>query len=99
MRASCPTCCCASCCATGASCACISTSPTGPACWPTSPTRIADAGGNVIEVKHQQLFAAATVQSTELHLMVEVRDRAQGDAIIAALAGAAFTVKMLPPGA
>jgi threonine dehydratase len=55
--------------------------------------RIADAGGNVIEVKHQQLFGAPTVQSTELELMIEVRDSAQGNAIIAALAAAQYVVR------
>lgn len=55
--------------------------------------RIADAGGNVIEVKHQQLFGAPTVQSTELELMVEVRDSAQGNAIIAALVAGNYVVR------
>lgn len=55
--------------------------------------RIADAGGNVIEVKHQQLFGAPTVQSTELELMVEVRDAAQGNAIIAAMEAAQYRVR------
>lgn len=55
--------------------------------------RISDLGGNVIEVKHQQLFGAPTVQSTELHLMVEVRDQAQGDAIIAAMEAADYVVR------
>jgi threonine dehydratase len=55
--------------------------------------RIADAGGNVIEVKHQQLFGAPTVQSTELELMIEVRDAAQGNAIIAALVAADYVVR------
>jgi ACT domain-containing protein len=49
--------------------------------------RIAALGGTVIEVQHQQLFGAPTVQSTELHLMVEVRDGALGEQIIAALEG------------
>ena len=55
--------------------------------------RISDIGGNVIEVKHQQLFGAPTVQSTELHLMIEVRDAAQGDAIIAAMEAADYVVR------
>ncbi|WP_191084240.1 threonine ammonia-lyase [Roseococcus microcysteis] len=55
--------------------------------------RISDVGGNVIEVKHQQLFGAPTVQSTELHLMVEVRDAAQGDAIIAASEAGGYVVR------
>ncbi|WP_291295684.1 threonine ammonia-lyase [Elioraea sp.] len=60
--------------------------------------RIAQAGGNIIEVAHQRLFAAESVKAAELDLVVEARDRAHGQAILAALAGAAFTVKMLPPG-
>lgn len=55
--------------------------------------RISAVGGNVIEVQHQQLFGAPTVQSTELHLMVEVRDAAQGDALIAALEAADYVVR------
>jgi threonine dehydratase len=55
--------------------------------------RISALGGNVIEVQHQQLFGAPTVQSTELHLMVEVRDAAQGQAIIAALQAGGYTVR------
>jgi threonine dehydratase len=55
--------------------------------------RIAALGGNVIEVQHQQLFGAPTVQSTELHLMVEVRDGAQGAAIIAAMRAGGYTVR------
>ncbi|MBY0338578.1 MAG: threonine ammonia-lyase [Acetobacteraceae bacterium] len=55
--------------------------------------RISALGGNVIEVQHQQLFGAPTVQSTELHLMVEVRDAAQGNAIIAALEAGSYVVR------
>ncbi len=55
--------------------------------------RIADAGGNVIEVKHQQLFGAPTVQSTELELMVEVKDAQQGNVIIALLEAAQYVVR------
>jgi threonine dehydratase len=55
--------------------------------------RISTAGGNVIEVQHQQLFGAPTVQSTELHLMVEVRDQVQGAAVIAALEAADYVVR------
>lgn len=60
--------------------------------------RIADAGGNIIEVAHQRLFATHSVKAAELDLVVEARDRAHGEAILAALAGAAFVVKRLPPG-
>jgi len=56
-------------------------------------TRVAAAGGNVIEVTHQRLFAAPSVQSAELGLMVEVRDVAQGAAIVAALEAGRYVVR------
>jgi len=55
--------------------------------------RISAMGGNVIEVQHQQLFGAPTVQSTELYLMVEVRDGPQGNAVIAALVASGYGVR------
>jgi threonine dehydratase len=48
-------------------------------------TKIGARGGNIIEVSHQRLFAAASVQAAELEIMVEARDVAHADAIIAAL--------------
>ena len=60
--------------------------------------RIAEAGGNIIEVAHQRLFAAPSVKAAEVDLVVEARDRAHGEAILAALEGAAFHVKRLPSG-
>ncbi len=56
-------------------------------------TRVAAAGGNVIEVSHQRLFAAPSVQSAELELMIEVRDAAQGAAIVAALEAGDYVVR------
>ena len=56
-------------------------------------TRVAAAGGNVIEVSHQRLFAAPSVQSAELELMIEVRDAAQGNAIVAALEAGQYIVR------
>jgi threonine dehydratase len=55
--------------------------------------RVAAAGGNVIEVSHQRLFAAPSVQSAELELMIEVRDTVQGDAIVAALEAGQYVVR------
>ena len=48
-------------------------------------TRIAARGGNVIEVTHQRLFAAPSVQTAELEVMVEARDPIHADEIAAAL--------------
>ena len=56
-------------------------------------TRVAAAGGNVIEVLHQRLFASPSVQSAELELMVEVRDAPQGEALVAALEAGGYAVR------
>ncbi|MDF3623464.1 threonine ammonia-lyase [Brytella acorum] len=37
-------------------------------------TRIGDLGGNIIEVSHQRMFAAPSVQTAELEIMIEARD-------------------------
>jgi threonine dehydratase len=47
--------------------------------------KIGNIGGNIIEVSHQRLFAASSVQAAELEVMVEARDPAHADAIIEAL--------------
>ncbi len=47
--------------------------------------KIGDIGGNIIEVSHQRLFAASSVQAAELEVMVEARDPAHADAILEAL--------------
>jgi threonine dehydratase len=57
--------------------------------------RIAQAGGNIIDVAHQRLFAAPSVRTAELDLVVEARDAAHGAEILAVLEGAAFRVKRL----
>jgi len=47
---------------------------------------IAEAGGNIVEVQHQRMFGAGSVRSTEVEFLVETRDRAHTDALLAALA-------------
>jgi threonine dehydratase len=47
--------------------------------------RIGGCGGNIIEVSHQRLFAAASVQAAELEVMVEARDKVHADEIVAGL--------------
>ena len=47
--------------------------------------KIGDSGGNIIEVSHQRLFAASSVQAAELEVMVEARDPAHADTILEAL--------------
>ena len=53
--------------------------------------RIGTSGGNIIEVVHQRLFDSPSVQAADLELMVEARDPAHADAIVAALASS-YTV-------
>jgi threonine dehydratase len=47
--------------------------------------KIGGSGGNIIEVSHQRLFAAASVQAAELEVMVEARDPDHASAIVEAL--------------
>jgi threonine dehydratase len=47
--------------------------------------KIGSTGGNIIEVSHQRLFAASSVQAAELEVMVEARDAAHADTILEAL--------------
>ena len=54
--------------------------------------KIGDSGGNIIEVSHQRLFASSSVQAAELEVMVEARDSAHADAVVAALA-ASYVVR------
>jgi threonine dehydratase len=53
---------------------------------------IAEAGGNIVEVQHQRVFGAASVKSPEVEFLVETRDRAHTEALIAALEKAAVKV-------
>jgi threonine dehydratase len=48
-------------------------------------TRIGASGGNIIEVSHQRLFAAPSVQAAELEVMVEARDPTHAVEIMEAL--------------
>ena len=43
------------------------------------------SGGNIIEVVHQRLFDAPSVQAAELELMIEARDPVHAQVIVAAL--------------
>ena len=47
--------------------------------------RIGRAGGNIIEVSHQRLFASPSVQAAQLEVMFEARDAAHGAEIVLAL--------------
>jgi threonine dehydratase len=54
--------------------------------------KIGQTGGNIIEVSHQRLFAASSVQAAELEVMVEARDPAHAAVIVEALEKA-YTVR------
>lgn len=54
--------------------------------------RIGISGGNIIEVIHQRLFDAPSVQAAELELMIEARDPAHADEIASVLE-ASYTVR------
>jgi len=46
---------------------------------------IAEAGGNIVEVQHQRVFGAASVKSPEVEFLIETRDRAHTEAVVALL--------------
>jgi threonine dehydratase len=56
---------------------------------------LGDAGGNIVEVQHQRLFGTASVRTPEVEFLIETRDRAHTDAIIAALAARGVRVTLL----
>ncbi|MEY2460694.1 MAG: threonine dehydratase, partial [Acidimicrobiaceae bacterium] len=43
---------------------------------------VGQAGGNIVEVHHQRLFAAAPIRSTEVELAVETMDREHADTLV-----------------
>lgn len=53
---------------------------------------IADLGANVVEVYHQRVFTDLPAKGTELHVVIETRDRAHLHAVIDGLVGADFLV-------
>ncbi len=53
---------------------------------------IGAAGANVVEVYHQRVFTELPAKGTELHLVIETRDRAHLDAVVAALQAAGYSV-------
>jgi threonine dehydratase len=57
-------------------------------------TRIAESGGNIIEVSHHRLFTAPSVQAADLEVMIEARDPSHAKAIASALE-AHYTVKRI----
>ena len=56
---------------------------------------IGEAGGNIVEVQHQRLFGTTSVRTPEVEFLIEARDRAHTEAIIAALAARGVQVSLL----
>ena len=55
---------------------------------------IGAAGANIIEVYHQRVFTDLPAKGTELHLVIETRDRGHLQAAIAALKAAGYAVSV-----
>jgi threonine dehydratase len=56
--------------------------------------KIGTAGGNIIEVQHQRLFAAPSVQAAHLEVMFEARDAAHGAEIVRSLEKS-YTIRLI----
>jgi threonine dehydratase len=57
---------------------------------------VGEAGGNIVEVHHQRLFASAPIRSTEVELAVETMDRAHADTLVRALEDKGYRVAVVP---
>ncbi len=53
---------------------------------------LADEGANVVEVYHQRVFTELPAKGTELHLVIETRDRAHRTRCVAALEAVGYEV-------
>jgi len=60
-------------------------------------TIIADQGANIVEVVHHRLGSSPSVNVVDLDLTLEVRDRAHGEALLAALGAAGFRAEVVQP--
>jgi threonine dehydratase len=54
---------------------------------------LAEAGANIIEVSHQRTFSALPAKATLLELVIETRDRAHLDDVMARLEAAGLTAR------
>jgi threonine dehydratase len=57
---------------------------------------VGEAGGNIVEVVHQRLFADIPIRSAEVELAVETLDREHGDRLVAELRAAGYRVGVVP---
>ena len=56
-------------------------------------TLLGDAGANIIEVSHQRTFSALPAKATLLEMVIETRDHAHLDDVMAKLAAAGFVAR------
>ncbi len=56
---------------------------------------VAEAGANLLDVQHQREFAAVPIREAEVELVIECQDAAHRDAVIDALVGAGYRVRLL----
>jgi threonine dehydratase len=59
-------------------------------------TVVGEAGGNIVEVLHQRLFADVPIRSTEVELAVETLDRAHASRVVERLRAAGYRVNVVP---
>lgn len=57
---------------------------------------IGEAGGNIVEVQHQRLFAVGSVKTTEVEVAVETMDRSHAVAVLESLRGKGYRVEVVP---
>jgi threonine dehydratase len=57
---------------------------------------VAEAGANLLDVQHQREFAAVPIREAEVELVIECQDAAHRDAVITALEGTGYRVRLLP---
>jgi threonine dehydratase len=62
----------------------------------TITTSIAAAGGNIVEIRHDRLFARESARRATVELVVEAQDRAHVAVIVSALSAAGFPVAENP---
>ena len=54
---------------------------------------MAEAGANIVEVYHQRIFTDVPAKGTELHLVIETRDRSHLEDVLAKLSAAGLDVR------
>jgi threonine dehydratase len=55
---------------------------------------IAEAGGNIVEVQHERMFATASARATDIEFLIETRDREHSEALVRALEEAGVSVSV-----